>query len=106
MVQKAAPLINIRTSRPLELVCMDFLSVEPDSSNTKDILVITDHQISHIQVLTRTWRLVKQFRQGLKESMVGQLLETRADVASMVFPRQSMADCSTQVIYSVKLPTS
>ncbi len=45
-------------------------------------------------------------RQGLKESMLWQLLETRADVASMVFPRQSMADCSTHVIYSVKLPTS
>lgn len=42
-VQKAAQLVNIQTSRPLELVCMDFLSVEPDSSNTKDILVITDH---------------------------------------------------------------
>nr|XP_055074659.1 uncharacterized protein LOC129454170 [Misgurnus anguillicaudatus] len=42
-VQKAAPLVNIQTSRPLELLCMDFLSVEPDSSNTKDILVITDH---------------------------------------------------------------
>lgn len=38
-VQKAAPLVNIQTSRPLELLCMDFLSVEPDSSNTKDILV-------------------------------------------------------------------
>lgn len=41
--QRAAPLVNIQTSRPLELVCMDFLSVEPDSSNAKDILVITDH---------------------------------------------------------------
>lgn len=41
--EKAAPLVNIRTSRPLELVCMDFLSLEPDLSNTKDILVITDH---------------------------------------------------------------
>lgn len=40
---KAAPLVNIRTSRPMELVCMDFLSLEPDSHNTKDILVITDH---------------------------------------------------------------
>lgn len=40
---KAAPLVNIQTSRPLELVCMDFLSLEPDSKNTKDILVITDH---------------------------------------------------------------
>ncbi|KAI7804787.1 hypothetical protein IRJ41_020325 [Triplophysa rosa] len=41
--QRAAPLMNIQTSRPLELVCMDFLTVEPDNSNTKDILVITDH---------------------------------------------------------------
>lgn len=36
-------MVNIETSRPLELVCMDFLSVKPDRSNTKDILVITDH---------------------------------------------------------------
>ncbi|KAJ8014924.1 hypothetical protein DPEC_G00020820 [Dallia pectoralis] len=43
MPEKAAPLVNIIATRPLELVCMDFLSVEPDSSNTKDILVITDH---------------------------------------------------------------
>lgn len=41
--EKAAPLVNIQTSRPMELVCMDFLSLEPDSHNTKDILVITDH---------------------------------------------------------------
>lgn len=40
---KAAPLVNIQTSRPMELVCMDFLSLEPDSNNFKDILVITDH---------------------------------------------------------------
>lgn len=40
---KAAPLVNIKTSRPLELVCMDFLSLEPDRSKTKDILVLTDH---------------------------------------------------------------
>ncbi len=41
--ERAAPLVNITTSRPLELVCMDFLSLEPDRSNIKDILVITDH---------------------------------------------------------------
>lgn len=40
---KAAPLVNIKTSRPMELVCMDVLSIEPDSKNTKDVLVITDH---------------------------------------------------------------
>lgn len=38
----AAPLVNIQTSHPLELVCIDFLSVEPDG-RTKNILVITDH---------------------------------------------------------------
>lgn len=43
LTEKAASLINITATRPLELVCMDFLTVEPDSSNTKDILVITDH---------------------------------------------------------------
>uniref|UniRef100_A0A9J8CSN7 Gypsy retrotransposon integrase-like protein 1 n=1 Tax=Cyprinus carpio carpio TaxID=630221 RepID=A0A9J8CSN7_CYPCA len=41
--EKAAEMVNIKTTRPLELVCMDFLSLEPDRSNTKDILVITDH---------------------------------------------------------------
>uniref|UniRef100_A0A9J7XFR7 Gypsy retrotransposon integrase-like protein 1 n=1 Tax=Cyprinus carpio carpio TaxID=630221 RepID=A0A9J7XFR7_CYPCA len=41
--EKAAPLVNISTTRPLQLVCMDFLSLEPDQSNTKDVLVITDH---------------------------------------------------------------
>ncbi len=33
--ERAAPLVNIQTSRPLELVCIDFLSLEPDQSNIK-----------------------------------------------------------------------
>ena len=41
--ERAAPLVNIKTFRPLELVCINFLSLEPDQSNTKDVLVITDH---------------------------------------------------------------
>ncbi|XP_038124076.1 uncharacterized protein LOC119771905 isoform X2 [Cyprinodon tularosa] len=41
--EKAASLVNIATTHPLELVCMDFLSLEPDSSNTSNILVMTDH---------------------------------------------------------------
>lgn len=43
LTAKVAPLVNIKTCRPLELVYMDFLSLEPDNSNTKDILVLTDH---------------------------------------------------------------
>ncbi|KAJ0039446.1 hypothetical protein NL108_014130 [Boleophthalmus pectinirostris] len=41
--ERAAPLMNIQTSRPLELLCIDYLSIEPDQSNTKDVLVMTDH---------------------------------------------------------------
>lgn len=41
--EKAAAMVNIKTTKPLELVCMDLLSLEPDKSNTKDILFITDH---------------------------------------------------------------
>ena len=41
--QRAAPMVNIRTTYPLELVCMDYLSLEPDSHDTRNILVITDH---------------------------------------------------------------
>lgn len=41
--EKAAPLVNIGTSRPLELLCMAYLSLKADKSGTKDILVITDH---------------------------------------------------------------
>lgn len=41
--QRAAPMVNIRTTYPLELVCMDYLSLEPDSRDTRNILVITDH---------------------------------------------------------------
>lgn len=41
--ETAAPLVNVNTTGPLEMVCMDFLSLEPDKSGAKDILVITDH---------------------------------------------------------------
>lgn len=41
--EKSAAFVNIDTSRPLELVCMDYLSLEPDGRGTKNILVITDH---------------------------------------------------------------
>ena len=38
-----APMASIHVSSPLELVCMDFLSIEPDGKGVKDVLVITDH---------------------------------------------------------------
>lgn len=38
-----APLENIRTSAPLELVCVDFWSAEDSNNKSVDVLVVTDH---------------------------------------------------------------
>ncbi|KAK9519953.1 hypothetical protein VZT92_022644 [Zoarces viviparus] len=38
-----APLESVTTSRPLELVCVDFWSAEDSSNKSLDVLVVTDH---------------------------------------------------------------
>ncbi|KAJ0001787.1 hypothetical protein NQD34_001583 [Periophthalmus magnuspinnatus] len=38
-----APLESIRTSAPMELVCLDFWSAEDSKQHSVDVLVITDH---------------------------------------------------------------
>ncbi|XDV26292.1 hypothetical protein PO909_030044 [Leuciscus waleckii] len=38
-----APLESVKTSRPLELVCVDFWSAEDSSNKSLDVLVLTDH---------------------------------------------------------------
>lgn len=48
-VQKAAPLHQIVSSGPLDLVCIDFLSMEPDSRGVSNVLVITDHFTRYAQ---------------------------------------------------------
>ncbi|XP_076850337.1 uncharacterized protein LOC143500204 [Brachyhypopomus gauderio] len=40
---RAAPLNQIVTNGPMELVCIDFLCLEPDSKGFANILVVTDH---------------------------------------------------------------
>lgn len=47
--RKAAPLVHMQSDGPLDLVCMDFLSIEADSSNTENVLVITDHYTRYAQ---------------------------------------------------------
>lgn len=44
-----APLESIKTSAPLELVCIDFWSAEDNNNKSVDVLVITDHftKLSH-----------------------------------------------------------
>ena len=38
-----APLVSIVTSRPMELVCMDFVGLESSKGGYQNILVLTDH---------------------------------------------------------------
>ena len=44
-----APLINISSSFPLELVCIDYLSLESCKGGIEDILVVTDHFTKYAQ---------------------------------------------------------
>jgi len=38
-----APMVNITTSQPMEMICLDFLTIEPCKGGFENILVITDH---------------------------------------------------------------
>jgi transposase InsO family protein len=44
-----APLINIRTCQPMELVCIDYLSLEESKGGYSNILVVTDHYTRYAQ---------------------------------------------------------
>ena len=41
--EAVAPLVNVTTTQPLELVCMDYLTLEMSKGGYQNILVITDH---------------------------------------------------------------
>lgn len=49
--EKSAPLVNIQVTRPLDLLCIDFLSTEPDQSNVQNVLVMTDHYTKYAVAL-------------------------------------------------------
>lgn len=63
--ERTAHLVNIRTSRPLELVCMDYLSLEPDGRGTKNILVITDHFTKYAVAVPTTDQKAKTVAKAL-----------------------------------------
>lgn len=48
-VQRAAPLHQIISHGPMDLVCMDFLSMEPDAKGISNVLVVTDHFTRYAQ---------------------------------------------------------
>ena len=42
-MNEKAPLVNVLTTYPLELVCFDYLTLEPSKGGISNILIITDH---------------------------------------------------------------
>ncbi|XP_053321812.1 uncharacterized protein LOC128494822 [Spea bombifrons] len=46
---RAAPMGHLTSSGPMDLVCMDFLCIEPDSTGKSNVLVITDHFTRYAQ---------------------------------------------------------
>lgn len=47
--QRVAPLYQIVSTGPMDHVCIDFLSMEPDSRGISNVLVITDHFTRYAQ---------------------------------------------------------
>ncbi|CAI5686131.1 unnamed protein product [Oreochromis niloticus] len=47
--QRASPLNQITSNGPLDLVCIDFLQIEPDSKGVANVLVVTDHYTLYAQ---------------------------------------------------------
>jgi transposase InsO family protein len=67
--QHRAPLVNIETSQPMELVCLDFLSLEP-SKGYGNVLVITDHFSRYAQAIPTRNQTAKTTARVLFENYI------------------------------------
>lgn len=44
-----APLVSIHSSAPMELVCVDFLTLEKSKGGIENVLIVTDHCSQYAQ---------------------------------------------------------
>ena len=49
--RRSSPLVSIKTTQPMELVCMDYLTLETSKGGYDNILVITDHFTRYAQAI-------------------------------------------------------
>lgn len=68
--EKAAPLVNIKVIRPLELVCIDYLTIERDQSNRKDVLVIIDFFTKYAVAIPTPNQKTKTVAKALWENVI------------------------------------
>lgn len=65
-----APLVNISTSQPMELVCMDYLTLEPSKGGIENVLVITDHFTRYSQAYTTPNQNAKTTAKALFDNFI------------------------------------
>jgi len=65
-----APLINIETSYPLQLVCMDYLTLEPSKGGICNILVITDHYTKFAMAIPTKNQTAKTTAEALYDNFI------------------------------------
>ena len=65
-----APLVNIRTSQPLELVCMDYLCLETSKGGYQNVLVITDHFTRYAQAIPTKNQTARTTAEALFNSFI------------------------------------
>ena len=65
-----APLVNISTSQPMELVSLDFLTLEPSKGGIQNILVITDHFTRYAQAVPTKNQTARTTTEALFNSFV------------------------------------
>lgn len=66
----SAELVSIQSSRPMELVCMDYLTLERSAGGYENILVITDHFTRYAQAIPTRNQTAKSTAKALYENFV------------------------------------
>ena len=65
-----APLVSIETQFPLQLVCLDFLTLEQSKGGHQNILVITDHFTRYAQAITTKNQTARTTAQALFDHFI------------------------------------
>lgn len=65
-----APLVNIKSTYPLELVSTDFLTVDPCTGGIRNILVITDHFTEYAVAVHTKYQTAKTTAEALLNNFI------------------------------------